>query len=39
MEFDNVWTAGVEQLYSMVDLNADIEWSESVKPYGLKIRA
>lgn len=34
MEFDNVWTAGVDQLYSMADLNADILWSDTVVPYG-----
>lgn len=33
-EFDNVWTAGVDQLYSMTDLNVDIEWSDTVAPYG-----
>lgn len=34
MEFDNVWTAGVDQLYSMADLNAEIHWSDTVVPYG-----
>ena len=34
-EYDNVWTAGVDQLYSVADLNADIVWSDTVKPYGL----
>lgn len=34
MEFDNVWTAGVDQLYSMADLNCEIQWSDTVKPYG-----
>lgn len=33
-EFDNVWTAGVDQLYSMADLNAEIHWSDTVVPYG-----
>lgn len=37
-EHDNVWTAGVDQLYSMVDLNAEICWGEGVKPYGLTSR-
>ena len=35
-EYENVWTAGVDQLYSMSDLNADVLWSDTVKPYGLK---
>ena len=33
-EYDNVWTAGVDQLYSMCDLNCEIQWSDTVKPYG-----
>lgn len=34
MEFDNVWTAGIDQLYSVADLNTDILWSDTVTPYG-----
>lgn len=34
--YDNCWVAGVEQLYSMADLNAEIEWSDKVRPYGVK---
>lgn len=34
--FENCWVAGVDQLYSMADLNAEIEWSDTVRPYGLK---
>jgi hypothetical protein len=33
-EYDNVWTAGVDQLYSLADINAEICWSDTVVPYG-----
>lgn len=35
MEFDNVWTAGADQLYPVTDLNTDILWSDTVIPYGV----
>lgn len=31
---ENCWVAGTDQLYSMCDLNSDIEWSDTVTPYG-----
>lgn len=34
MEFDNCWVAQPDSLYSMADLNAAIEWSDTVVPYG-----
>lgn len=34
--YEGCWVAGVEQLYSMADLNADIHWNDRVKPYGGK---
>lgn len=35
MEYDNCWVAGVDQLYSMADLNTEIVWSDTVTPYGV----
>lgn len=35
MEFDNCWVAQVDSLYSMADLNAEIQWGTNVTPYGL----
>lgn len=32
--FEGCWVAGVDQLYSIADLNAEIVWSDTVKPYG-----
>jgi len=34
--YENCWVTGVDQLYSMTDLNAEIQWSDTVKPYGVK---
>ena len=34
MKFENVWVANCDQLYSMADLNCEIQWSDTVKPYG-----
>lgn len=34
MEFDDCWVANPDTLYSVADLNAEIRWSDSVKPYG-----
>jgi hypothetical protein len=34
-EFDGCWIAGLDQLFSMADLNAEIHWSDTVKPYGV----
>lgn len=34
MEFENCWVAPVDTLYSMADLNHDIQWSDTVTPYG-----
>lgn len=33
MEFDDCWVAEPESLFSMADLNAEIQWQDSVKPY------
>lgn len=33
-EFPNVWVAGLNQLYSIADLNTDIQWSDTVRHYG-----
>ena len=34
MEFDDCWVAGVDQLYSCADLLGEIQWGDTVAPYG-----
>ena len=39
MEFENVWTAGTDQLYSVVDLPVEIDWCDTVRPHSVRVRA
>lgn len=37
MEFENVWTASVDQLFSVIDLPVEIEWGDTVAPHSQRI--